>query len=394
MLERQWQLHVFLLAAGSQVPKSHFVHANMAEFGTVGAGLREEDRRALKEGKKLLKKALGAAGVGGLLKGGKSKEKLRREKQRRREAEARAGAERRATMAAQRAELHQRATAEREQRAAAERERRQAAEIERERRGRQAAERRRQAAERELERGGFADASGLFGGVAGGVAACARGAELREARQEVEQRRAELAVAAAREVGRERAFADELAAAHATTNAAAVSRHDEADAAARAEAEAEYARRERDAAAASLAAEREAREAAEKKAQYATVGLQAQVERSNAYHQEQRALHERGRLTEAKLTGTEAELSRLAAELEQTRVRVEAQRSRAQFYVTEAQRSDASRTQASCIPTAPPETPTEPFHGLHTFSVGTSPPPRRGKAGRRILKAKRPPRAG
>ena len=147
MLERQWQLHVFLLAAGSQVPKSHFVHANMAEFGTVGAGLREEDRRALKEGKKLLKKALGAAGVGGLLKGGKSKEKLRREKQRRREAEARAGAERRATMAAQRAELHQRATAElhqrataeREQRAAAERERRQAAEIERERRGRQAA---------------------------------------------------------------------------------------------------------------------------------------------------------------------------------------------------------------------------------------------------------------
>ena len=95
---------------------------SMAEFGAAGAGLRDEDRRALKEGKKLLKKALGAAGVGGLLKGGKSKEKLRREKQRRREAEARAGAERRATMAAQRAELHQRATAEREQRAAAERE--------------------------------------------------------------------------------------------------------------------------------------------------------------------------------------------------------------------------------------------------------------------------------
>ena len=54
----------------------------MAEFGAAGAGLRDEDRRALKEGKKLLKKALGAAGV---LKGGKHKEKLRREKQRRRE---------------------------------------------------------------------------------------------------------------------------------------------------------------------------------------------------------------------------------------------------------------------------------------------------------------------
>jgi len=48
----------------------------MAEFGAAGAGLRDEDRRARKEGKKLLKKALGAAGV---LKGGKYKEKLRRE---------------------------------------------------------------------------------------------------------------------------------------------------------------------------------------------------------------------------------------------------------------------------------------------------------------------------
>ena len=54
----------------------------MAEFGAAGAGLRDEDRRALKEGKKLLKKALGAAGV---LKGGKHKEKLRREKERRRD---------------------------------------------------------------------------------------------------------------------------------------------------------------------------------------------------------------------------------------------------------------------------------------------------------------------
>ena len=81
----------------------------MAEFGAAGAGLRDEDRRALKEGKKLLKKALGAAGV---LKGGKHKEKLRREKERRRDAEARAEAERRTTMAARRAELHQRAVAE------------------------------------------------------------------------------------------------------------------------------------------------------------------------------------------------------------------------------------------------------------------------------------------
>ena len=80
----------------------------MAEFGAGGAGLRDEDRRALKEGKKLLKKALGAAGV---LKGGRHKEKLRREKERRRdEQRARAQAEAR-EMAALRAELHQRATA-------------------------------------------------------------------------------------------------------------------------------------------------------------------------------------------------------------------------------------------------------------------------------------------
>ena len=89
-------------------PKSHFVHANMAEFGAAGAGRRDEDRRARKEGKKLLKKALGAAGV---LKGGKHKEKLRREKERRRaEEQARAHAEAR-EMAARRAELHQRAVA-------------------------------------------------------------------------------------------------------------------------------------------------------------------------------------------------------------------------------------------------------------------------------------------
>jgi len=85
---------------------------SMAEFGAGGAGRREEDRRARKEGTKLLKKALGAAGVGGLLGKGKSKEKLRREKERRRDAEARAEAERRTTMAARRAELHQRAVAE------------------------------------------------------------------------------------------------------------------------------------------------------------------------------------------------------------------------------------------------------------------------------------------
>ena len=84
------------------------LRANMAEFGAAGAGRRDEDRRALKEGKKLLKKALGAAGV---LKGGKHKEKLRREKERRRdEQRARAQAEAR-EMAARRAELHQRATA-------------------------------------------------------------------------------------------------------------------------------------------------------------------------------------------------------------------------------------------------------------------------------------------
>ena len=84
----------------------------MAEFGAGGAGRRDEDRRALKEGKKLLKKALGAAGMGGLLGKGKSKEKLRREKERRRAeeqaraaTEARVAAESRGRIAARRAAL-------------------------------------------------------------------------------------------------------------------------------------------------------------------------------------------------------------------------------------------------------------------------------------------------
>ena len=48
----------------------------------------------------------------------------------------------------------------------------------------------------EFEGGGFTDVCGLFSGVSGGVAARARGTALREAKQELERRRAELAVVA------------------------------------------------------------------------------------------------------------------------------------------------------------------------------------------------------
>ena len=554
----------------SLLPNPTLAAPRMAEFGAGGAGRRDEDRRALKEGKKLLKKALGAAGLA-------SKEKLRREKQRRRDAEARAEAERRTTMAARRAELHQRATAaaaERRrqadskshaedrarvaratealeadraadaavraefeadskslesERAAAARERaafaaaraeaegdfksvaaeraladRATEALAAERAASQAraqreaeAERRRQAAERELdearevsqaytiaveteladaravaartqefyetergereaaernvralrdqirtmeqeleefEGGGFTDVCGLFSGVSGGVAARARGTALREAKQELERRRAELAAAQA-----------EAAARTAAVDAAL---------------------RERDAAAAEAERER-ARwyaasfelQTAEKHAQNTldlkNLELREQAERSNA---------------------TEAELRRLKAELEEARSTAEAQRSRAQFYVTEAQRRDASggngdhrvryleaeverlererdleRERASRQarltetqlrfaeaelgrtretpnpgPTAADDpmravardhpdgiakemldgeeavksvdyatagaapTPAGPFSGSQSFSIGTSSAPKRGKAGRRILKAKRP----
>ena len=329
--------------------------------------------------------------------------------------------------------------------------------------------------ERELEEhegGGFEDVCGLFSGVSGGVAARARGAALREAKQELERRRAELAVVVAQSADRERAFADELAAAQATA-AATASRQDDAHIdAARAEAAArtaaaDAALRERDDAAA--AAERErARwyaasfelQTAEKHAQNTldlkNLELREQVQRSNA---------------------TEAELRRLKAELEEARSTAEAQRSRAQFYVTEAQRRDASggnenhrvryleaelerlererdleRERASRQarltetqlrfaeaelgrtretpnpgPTAADDpmravardhpdgiakemldgeeavksvdyatagaapTPAGPFSGSQSFSIGTSTAPKRGKSGRRILKAKRPP---
>ena len=465
----------------------------MAEFGAAGAGLRDEDRRALKEGKKLLKKALGAAGV---LKGGKHKEKLRREKQRRRDEEqARAQCEAR-EVAARRAELHQRATAaaaerrrqaaEREQRAATERERRQAAETERERRGRQqaerereeeraaaqrareedlarleaeaaereaagraafaatraevegdfkslaaeralsarvaedaealrsaieaeraaararaqqeveerrrhqreldlareaaqayardveteladaravaartqefyetergereAAERRRQAVEeaaqrrerdlreqirkveRELEEhegGGFEDVCGLFSGVTGGVAARARGAALRKAKQELEQRRAELAVVVAQKADRER-HVDAAQAEAAARTAAADAALRERDAAT-AEAERNRARW--------YAASFEV-QTAEKHAQNTidlkNLELREEVKRNNAmkteleYEAEKKAAMDvelgqaslRERLAEAKLQDTVAELSRLKAELQQAR---------------------------------------------------------------------------
>ena len=83
----------------SLLPNPTLAAPRMAEFGAGGAGRREEDRRARKEGTKLLK----ALGMGSLLKGGKSKEKLRREKERRRaEEQARAAAEARTRQSAAR----------------------------------------------------------------------------------------------------------------------------------------------------------------------------------------------------------------------------------------------------------------------------------------------------
>ncbi|CAH0372037.1 unnamed protein product [Pelagomonas calceolata] len=407
----------------------------MAEFGAGGAGLRDEDRRALKEGKKLLKKALGAAGMGGLLGKGKSKEKLRREKERRRaEEQARAAAETRARQneirarqnAARAAMVRRCAAAERakadaaraeaateraeastaraeaeadSKRLAAERaadaaaraeaeaglesdraavamERAAAAAaraeaesdykslaaeealsaratedaealrsaIEAERAASQAraqreaeAERRRQAVEeaaqrreralreqirtmeRELEEhegGGFADVCGLFGGVSGGVAARARGAALREAKQELERRRAELAVVVAQSADRERAFADELAAER------------EAREAVNTEA-ARYLARWYATSFELQTAEKHAQNTIDLK----NLELREEVERSNAmkteleYEAERKAAMDvelgqaslRERLAEAKLQDTVAELSRLKAELEQAR---------------------------------------------------------------------------
>ena len=431
----------------------------MASFGAPGAGLGDDDRRALKQGKQLLKGVFGAAGKALNIKGlKKHKRQLKRAARAARDdaqraaaaAAARVAAARRATAAERDAAASSRAEAEadfkslaaeralaaraaeelgaeRRRRGAAEREldaAREAAQshagvveavledamdvaartqefYETEHGEREAAQRTKRelrdqlrAMERELaalDGGGFEDASGLFGGVSGSVAARARGAALRAAKQELERRRADVAVAAAAAAARERAFSDELAAARADAEAVltrdTTARVDAARAeAAACTAAADAAQRERDAAAACLAVERKTSaaakqdaerqrarwyeasfelQAAEKHAQNTLdlknraleeqaarrdLALQEQAARSAAYREEvkrgrdlKRTLHSRGRVAEAQLKGTEAELGRLKADLDQARSTAAAQRSRAEE--AEAARGETQRLQ-------------------------------------------------
>jgi len=435
----------------------------MASSAGPGAGLGDGDRRALKQGKKLLKGVFGAAtkavlGKKAVKKGKKLEKQLRRAAQAARDAQGataaaaarvaaarqaaeaehagaassrRAAEAKRAAAASSRAEAEadfkslaaewalaaqaaEELGAERRRRGAAERELDAAWEAaqshagvveavladaqdvaaraqefyETERGEREAAQRTERelrdqlrAMERELaalEGGGFEDASGLFGGVSGSVAARARGAALRAAKQELERRRADAAVSAAAAAARERAFSDELAAARADAEAALTrdtTAHVDAaraDAAARTAA-ADAARRERDAAAACLAAERETSaaakqdaerqrarwyeasfelQAAEKHAQNTldlkNRALEEQAARSAAYWEEVKGERELksmlqtwGGLAEAKIKGTEAELGRLKADLEQAQSTAAAQRSRAEE--AEAAREETQR---------------------------------------------------
>ena len=380
----------------------------MAEFGAAGAGRRDEDRRARKEGTKLLKKVVGAAGMGGLLTGGRSKEKLRREKQRRRAAEEQARAETEARVAvesrgridaqrdaqryrataaaaaratealeadgaAARARAHQEVEAERRrhqremdearevaqsytrdveaeledaravvartqefyetERGEREAAQRQKAEAERRRQASEEAAQRRErdlreqirTMERELEEhegGGFGDVCGLFSGVSGGVAARARGAALREAKQELDRRRAELAVVVAQSADRERHVDAAQAEAAARTAAADAALRERDDATARLATESarndavrRQVERER---ARAFTASVEMHQTRDRLINSKNHELRQQAERSNAYMEEatrardqKHALHERSRRAEARLRDTEAELRRV-----------------------------------------------------------------------------------
>jgi hypothetical protein len=306
----------------------------MAEFGSAGAGLRDEDPPAPNYGKKLLK-ALGAAGA---LKGGKHKEKLRREKQRRRDAEARAEAERRTAMAARRAELHQRAVAE-----AAERRRQADSKSRAEARARVARATEALEAERaaawarasETERRCHATERALDGQR---EAAQRKEQALREQvrtkewdLEEAERERARWYEEAGQarstaEAQRSRAEFYVTEAQRRDAAAAVASRHDDAHIdAARAEAAAQtaaaYASRsqaERERARA-FTASVEMHQTRDRLIDSKNHELRQQAERSNAYREEatrardqKRALHERSRRTEA-------EVNRLKEELEQAR---------------------------------------------------------------------------
>ena len=270
----------------------------MAEFGAAGAGLRDEDRRALKEGKKLLKKALGAAGV---LKGGKHKDKLRRERQRRRdEQQARAAAEAR-ELAARRAELHQRATAH----ALAQKETETGRRCEATERALEGAQRKEQAlreqvrtkewdlAEAERERARWYEEAGQARSTA-----------------EAQRSRAEFYVTEAQRRDAAAAIASRQDDAHIdAARAEAAARTAAADASRR------HAERER---ARAFTASVEMHQTRDRLINSKNHELRQQAERSKAYREEatrardqKHALHERSRRAEARLRDTEAELRRV-----------------------------------------------------------------------------------
>lgn len=382
----------------------------MAEFGAGGAGLRDEDRRALKEGKKLLKKALGAAGV---LKGGKHKEKLRREKQRRRDAEARAEAEKRATMAARRAELHQRATA-----AAAERRRQAESKSRAEDRARAARATEALEAERAADRARATETERR----------CQATERALDGQREAAQRKEQALREQLRTTEWEKEDAQrERARWYAETKEA------------RSTAEAQRSRAQ------FYVTEAQRRDASGDEGNHRARYLEAELERVKRERDLERERASRqARLTETQLRFAEAELGRTrdaqqnehvaraaAAASARESATSEAETRGAHFW-QEFRKGQLGRARArqwahdqgwgdmfrrppgqwkcdeccdwndeeatACVScetprpgTAPP--PSEPFYGLHTFSVGTSAAPKRGKSGRRILKAKRPPRA-
>jgi hypothetical protein len=353
---------------------------SMAEFGAAGAGLRDEDRRALKEGKKLLKKALGAAGV---LKGGKHKEKLQREKQRRRDeqqaraaAEARDAASRRATMIARRAELHQRAVAE-------------------------AAERRRQADSKRRAEDRARAARATEALEAERAAARARGSETERRCQATER-----ALNGEREAAqrKEQALREQLRTKEWDLEEAERER-------ARWYADSEQARSTAEAQrsrAQFYVAEAQRRDASGDGGNHRARYLEAELERVKRERDLERERASRqARLTETQLRFAEAELGRTrdaqqnnhaardaaaASARESAASEAELGRARARQWAHEQGWGEMFRRPPG-QGAAP--TPSEPFYGLHTFSVGTSTPTVtwRSKNGRRIVKAKRPPRA-
>ena len=394
------------LPAKSQNPT--LAAPRMAEFGAGGAGLRDEDRRALKEGKKLLKKALGAAGV---LKGGKHKEKLRREKERRRdEQRARAQAEAR-EMAARRAELYQRAVAE-------------------------AAERRRQAESQSRAE----DRDALEA-----ERAAARARAQREAETERRCQATERALDGAQR--KEQALREQLRTKEWDLAEAERERarwHADSEQA-RSTAEAQRSRAQ------FYVTEAQRRDASGDNENHRARYLEAELERVKRERDlERERASLQARLTETQLRFAEAELGRTrdaqqnehaarsaaaasaqesaaAAASAQESATSEAETRGAHFW-QEFREGQLGRARArqwnsddrfrrrrgewkcdecgvwsdreatacmSCLTprpgAAPP--PSEPFYGLHTFSVGTSSAPKREKkAGRRTLKGKRPPR--